>query len=522
MTLVAMTLLVGALIVVPSQAARIVQSGSTAADIANSERSTLEMTGESLLNESSNATSSPKWAARLSHCDATCGKGKHKVIFAVCMKSGKIIPDIECKGARKPKDKDCELNVGCEWRVAGKPASNCGWAREVECWARDGTAPLDSKFCRKIIEASEEQFMLREGLTTTACTGNELKHVCAATMHHEGGLFSSAQNKAKQLVADCGTADAIVIASQGKEASFGKGIGPYVLVEECGGKISASVSILVHETKQHLFAPVAGTCKTEDRAGNSFLTPGLFRSKRGSVILNVHSLRGNFVAASSHGPGGIPTNPDRIEALNRAMKHVREFKPAYVVWGGDFDIQRPFNADEAVALLTVGATHPTAESGAVDQQPAWTASYDPKAVYGMLASFPEVFGNESFAQEVFKGSMGALVEVGGVRSHCPTNGKAETAGNVEGSGGLFGLFGKKKEKKWLANLACQVPGQFVEFYKSPLDLKTTWDGEKSDSPFWPDRLVVQENSMKCAAPSKIKVEEGHDVVYSLCTLGSTW
>jgi len=516
-----MLLLLTAFIEVPSHASRVVlQSSSDVVASSVSERSTLHLTGEALVNESANSTSRPKWSARMSQCSATCGKGKNKVLFAVCMRRGKIIPDRECKEASRPKDTVCEINVGCEWRLAGLPPGNCGWASEVECWERDGKGSLNKEFCNKIIGASDDEFMLRTGLITTGCNGNELKHVCAATIHDEGSS-KDAKKKAEQLVASCGSADAIVIATQGNKGTFDKGIGPYVPVANCGGKISASVFVLAHQSRQRMFAPVSGKCITEDRADNGFLTPGMFRSERGSVILEVHSSRGTLAVASSHGPSSAKY---RAASLIDAAKHVVGLKPKIVVWGGDFDIQRPLNAEETAALLTVGATHPAESKDGVDQKPEWRATYNPQAVYSMLTSYVEPFAfNTTLALELQKCTGGQLMELGGLRGFCPTNGKAgNAAGSIEAEKKASWLFGKKKERKWLANLACQAPGQEVEYYKSPLDLETKWDGAESQTPSWPDRLIVHNTMRMCSSPATIHAKDGHDIVFSMCELGPVW
>lgn len=492
----------------------------------------------------------PEWVARYAGCSTLCGSGVEKMVMAVCMQGGRVVADDACNQKAKPVDKKCEEHFGCEWRLGGVPKDGCGWAREALCFERGGEKAVDKAFCEKIIAESGDDFLLRTGRINGKCKGTELAKICVATMNHESGL-DDATRKGEELVTKCGDVDAIVIATQGLTQtsnkmfwtvfeSFGEGLRPFVPVSRCGGKISAGVLVLAHESKEHLFAPLRGACITEDKAGNWRLLPNMFRTKMGSVILEVHTVSGVLAAASTHGPTGGTISSNRTSSFEATVNHILGLSPKYVAWGGDFNMRIPFENEDDSSILSLGVTHPPPDSEGVDQKPEWTAMFNPTAAYDRLRGFLDILGSEkkTLAQELESFSDGILVEVDGVRDLCPSYSKAGGAGETPSYWG--DLVGRRDARPWLPNFACQAPGREVEYYMSPLsekDGKVKWSGESSQAPSWTDRLIVSQatertlastgkkhvalvnaETVACGRPEKILVATGHDVILSVCKL----
>lgn len=292
--------------------------------------------------------------------------------------------------------------------------------------------------------------------------------------------------------------------------------------------MSPGVVVLVKKSLREHFAPSIGRCVHDSNlyGGDKALT-----NTKGTVFLELFTVVGPLVAASTHGARGDVICEPRVQMIQGAVKQIMDMKPAIVAWGGDFNPRTQVNGDDD--LLSLGATHPdTTSPTRVDPRAHWAPWFNATAAYEQLAATPDILGGadgKSLQQVLKEASGGHLMEVPLIRSLCPTY-KKKSGGKFKDTDMMLLADGTKEQKGWFSqpqgsrvieewkpSFACQAPGSSdLEYYASPLDGKTEWP---SRSPSWTERLVVHATAgTKCQRPRKVLAEDDHDVLYARCDL----
>merc|ERR1719221_1712358 len=133
---------------------------------------------------------------------------------------------------------------------------------------------------------------------------------------------------------------------------MGHAIKGYVEVGRCGGRISTGVVVLAKKNIQEYFAPTTGVC-FDDKTG----TDNAFTNTKGSTILELFTVKGKLVVASTHGTRGDVESQDRVAMLHSTAQNIMALKPDFVAWAGDFN-PRTALVPIQDALLQAGTSHP--------------------------------------------------------------------------------------------------------------------------------------------------------------------
>lgn len=347
--------------------------------------------------------------------------------------------------------------------------------------------------------------------------------MCIATMNAPYKA-TQANLKAVELVQRCNNSDILFIMTQEMTQSlkstfndFATDLLGYVPIGRCGNELSAGIVAFRKDTPvlRKLFPLGQTQCPKAQK------DTAAWSNVKGTAFMSISMAFGTLVLASTHGTRGGTIMPERVEAFQKAINTILDLNPTVAVWGGDFNMRTPLEGSVGDKLLRLLRLE------------------NPRRIHEVLASQPDILGIEGrdTALELKEASGGRLEEVDGLRNLCPSYRKVPSA-----EGAQRGAWSKMKGRlggdqqngqvdyAGLENngaykgkaLVCRAPGSDVdEYYRSPLDGETTWEGESSRAPSWVDRIFVsKELRPGCEQPRKIISDKDHDIVFTKCKMGA--
>mmetsp|Transcript_1448 Transcript_1448/g.2224 ORF Transcript_1448/g.2224 Transcript_1448/m.2224 type:complete len:376 (-) Transcript_1448:25-1152(-) len=375
--------------------------------------------------------------------------------------------------------------------------------------------------------------------------------MCVLTMnqvsaHRPFGSYmehlNEAHSKAKDAIQKCDS-DLVVIAVQEMTNtykdmfnefvtdSFLEGLTTqYEAVGRCGSEISPGLVVLAKTSKRSdgliardFVAPIQGSCFKDD---NKYGDKGAWTNVKGTVFLELFTVRGLLLSASTHSTYGDDESP-RFQMISTQARRIADMKPAMVAWAGDFNMRTDVSAVVA-QLKVVGTPHPDASELSNSKVDGTVkGNLNAEAAYDLLFNIDDAFGSgQTFAAAIQSSSGGFLAEVPGVKKLCPTYKKRASAGawkdngkKIPGTANRFGLFGKT-QYDWSPSFACQAPDSTygVEYYANPEDGSTRWP---KHAPSWTERVVLHSGGASKCGPFQKAIplsRDDHDALFVACEL----
>lgn len=515
------------------------------------------------------------WHGEYGSCSTGCGRGTRALTGMICKKAGFLsaaqealssepaevarhLCESESDLAMPASSIVCASDERCELRLGPDPESACGW-KNVFCAEQGKPDPEGStedplaEFCMSARKRhwfplpDKVDYKYRHGLVTSGCPEQTLQSMCVVTINQMSknkpfanytANLKQAFYKAEDAITKCNS-DIVILAVQEMTNTYkdmfgefaagprGNGIAPSVYQEvgRCGGEISSGVVVLAKFAALEFIAPLlADSCQKDD---SKYGGKGAFTNTKGTVFLEILTVRGLLLAASTHGTHGNKPQP-RLDMISAASRRITDMKPAMVAWAGDFNMRTETDAVQE-KLIRLGTPHPKPSElseSRVDETPS--GELDADAAYQMLHQIPDTFAaGQTFAHVIKETSGGFLEEVPGVRNLCPTYKKRASEGSFKPNGktlpnkksGMFNLF-NAKQYGWNPSFACRSPGSphGVEYYTNPADGRSKWP---KHAPSWTERVVVHTGGVpKCGPPQKAVPlsSDDHDALFVSCQL----
>lgn len=442
--------------------------------------------------------------------------------------NGKV-PDLVCEEikdlALPATEEPCAEHRGCAWQCAAPTEGRCGWPAVEDTRCTAGGQQADKDFCGQAQHLpTVEDFVVSNCLVACPKDAPVPETARVLTVNHlDKAKGSNGKKGLLAVMSDSYAKEDLVVLMTQELGSFRKYVNDEALrplglrlVDACALKVSGGLALFAKSGLRHLLAPKATSCEMVE--GRTFA----WTNTKGTAFMDVRTVRGALVMASTHGSRGGTLLTARVQEFHdvagklmslRAAAEERDGRKASVFWAGDMN-SRSYIVDEAA--LSFGTTHPTGE-GVRDAHAHLT--YDPtKALQQLQAGRGrDIVGSTedgpaddgpTFAELLKSTAGGMLTEAPGMDRICPTYYKAKGPG-VEEKAGYF----SKEPPSWKPHWACQAPGSsVVEYYE-----RSKWSGtnEKSRAPSWTERIFT---STDCDSVSKVIQQKDHDVLHTRCRL----